>query len=189
MCRTEKCIDRNGDAWAVIDLQGAPEESTIPASLWGAVPATDDDSSRVKRDMKVTTTLQGGTRYDITNGKHHIITDQPVEDGGQDAGMTPVELFVGSLASCVGYFIGRFCGRHGIPREGLNVEAEWTMAEGPHRVGRIDIEIHLPHRITTEQKERLLKVAHGCTVHQSIGVLPNIDIKLNPSVPQENSSS
>lgn len=139
--------------------------------------------------MKVTTTLHGGTRCDITNGKHRIITDQPVEDGGQDAGMSPVELFVGSLAGCVGYFVGRFCGRHGIPQEGLSVEAEWTMAEGPHRIGRIDIGIHFSHRITTEQKERLLKVAHGCTVHQSIAVPPNIDIKLNSPVRQENSSS
>ena len=59
------------------------------------------------------------------------------------------------------------------------------MAEVPHRVGRIDIGIHLPHRITPEQKERLLKVAHGCTVHQSIAVTPNIVITLNPPTHQK----
>jgi len=130
--------------------------------------------------MKLTVSYHGGTRYDITSGKHRIITDQPVEDGGQDAGMSPVELFVGSVASCVGYFVGQFCARHGIPRDGLSVDGEWTIAEGPHRVGRIDITIHLPHRMTTEQKERLLKVAHGCTVHQSIAVAPTVAIRLNP---------
>ena len=130
--------------------------------------------------MKLTATFHGGARYDIVSGKHRIITDQPVEDGGQDAGMGPVELYVGSVASCVAYFVGQFCGRHGIARDGLAVEAEWTMAEGPHRVGRIDIAIHLPHRITSDQRERLLKVAHGCTVHQSIAVAPTIGIKLNP---------
>jgi uncharacterized OsmC-like protein len=130
--------------------------------------------------MKLTATFHSGTRYDIMSGKHRIITDQPVEDAGQDAGMTPVELFVGSVASCVGYFVGQFCVRHSIPREGLTVDAEWSTAEGPHRVGTIDLAIHLPHRITPQQKERLLKVAHGCTVHQSIAVTPNISIKLNP---------
>ena len=50
--------------------------------------------------MKLTVAYHGGTRYDITSGKHRVVTDQPVEDGGQDAGMSPVELFVGSLASC-----------------------------------------------------------------------------------------
>ena len=130
--------------------------------------------------MKLTATFHGGTRYDIVSGKHRIITDQPVEDGGQDAGMGPVELYVGSVASCVAYFVGQFCGRHGIARDGLAVEAAWTMAEGPHRVGRIDIAIHLPHRITADQRERLLKVAQGCTVHQSLAVAPDIGMKLNP---------
>lgn len=130
--------------------------------------------------MKLIAAYHGGTRYDITSGKHRVVTDQPVANGGQDAGMGPVELFVGSVAACVGYFVGQFCARHNISREGLTVDVEWTMAEHPHRVGRIDLAIHLPHRITQEQKERLLKVAHGCTVHQSIANALTVSIKLNP---------
>lgn len=130
--------------------------------------------------MKLQVSFHGGTRFDIVSGKHRIVTDQPEGDGGQDAGMSPVELFVGSIASCVGYFVGRFCARHEIPQEGLTVEAEWTMAEGPHRIGAVSIAIRLPHRLTQEQKERLLKVAHGCTVHQSIAVPATVDIRLNP---------
>lgn len=130
--------------------------------------------------MKLTVAYHGGTRYDITSGSHRVVTDQPVEEGGHNAGMSPVELFVGSLAGCVGYFVGRFCARHQIPCEGLRVEAEWAMAEGPHRVGKIDLAIHLPHRLSGDQKERLLKVAHGCTVHQSIAAAPNVMITLNP---------
>jgi uncharacterized OsmC-like protein len=95
--------------------------------------------------------------------------------------MSPVELFVGSLASCVGYFVGRFCSRHQIPCEGLRIDAEWSIAEGPHRVGAITLGIHLPYPITAEQQERLLKVAHGCTVHQSIAVAPQVAIALNPT--------
>jgi putative redox protein len=64
--------------------------------------------------MKLTVAYHGGTRHDITSGKHRVVTDQPVEGGGQDAGMSPVELFVGSLASCVGYFVGQYCDRHQI---------------------------------------------------------------------------
>jgi uncharacterized OsmC-like protein len=130
--------------------------------------------------MKLSVAYQGGTRYDIVSERHRVVTDQPGDEGGTDAGMTPVELFVGSVASCVGYFVGRFCARHDISREGLKVEAEWTMAEGPHRVGQILLAIRLPHRVTPEQKEKLLKVAYGCTVHQSIAVAANIAIDLNP---------
>ena len=130
--------------------------------------------------MKLSVAYQGGARYDILSDRHRIVTDQPVEDGGADAGMSPVELFVGSVASCVGYFVGQFCARHDISREGLKVDAEWTIAEAPHRVGQIQLAIRLPHRVTPELRERLLKVAHGCTVHQSIVVPAAIAIALNP---------
>ena len=130
--------------------------------------------------MTLTVSYHGGMRHDIVSGKHRIITDQPAEDGGHDAGMSPVELFVGSVASCVGYFVGQFCARHDISREGLAVDAEWEMAEGPHRVGTIALAIRLPHRLAPDMKERLLKVAHGCTVHQSLSGAPAVTIQLNP---------
>jgi uncharacterized OsmC-like protein len=126
----------------------------------------------------LTVVHHSGSRFDITAGDHTVITDQPLEDGGQDAGMGPVELFVGSLASCVAFFVGRFCERHGISREGLKVHAEWAMAERPRRVGQITMSISLPGAITAEQGERLLKVAYGCTVHQSIAVPANVAINL-----------
>ncbi len=128
--------------------------------------------------MKLTVSYHGGTRYDITSGKHRVVTDQPVEEGGQDAGMSPVELFVGSVAGCVGYFVGQFCSRHNIPRDGLTVDAEWAMAERPHRVGTVSVKITLPARITAAQRERLLKVARGCTVHQSLAVPPKVTIAM-----------
>lgn len=130
--------------------------------------------------MNLTVAYHGGTRYDITSGRHRVVTDQPEEDGGHNAGMSPVELFVGSVAGCVGYFVGQFCARHDISREGLAVDAEWEMAEGPHRVGTMVLAIRLPHRLTPEMKERLLKVAHGCTVHQSLAGAPAVTIQLNP---------
>ncbi len=105
--------------------------------------------------------FRGGARFDVTSGNHTVVTDQPVEDGGGDAGMSPVELFVGSLASCVGYFVARYCARHQIPCEGFTIEAGWTFAEQPHRVGAIDLRLNLPAKLTSSQQQALLKVAHG----------------------------
>lgn len=129
--------------------------------------------------MNMKVEFRGGARFDITSGSHVVVTDQPVEDGGQDAGMSPVELFIGSLASCVAYFVGRYCKRHQIPHDGFTVETEWAMAEQPHRVGSVSMRISLPASLTPEQRERLLKVAHGCTVHQSLAVPPTVKIDLH----------
>ena len=130
--------------------------------------------------MKLIAAYHGGARYDIVSGAHRVVTDQPSEGGGQGAGMSSVELFIGSLASCVGYVVGLYCERHQLSTKGLSVEAEWTMAEQPHRVGRITLAIHLPHRVTSEQSERLLTVAYDCTVHQSIAAPASVTIGLNP---------
>jgi uncharacterized OsmC-like protein len=126
--------------------------------------------------MSLTVTYKGGTRFDITSRRHTVVTDQPVGDGGQDAGLSPVELFIGSLASCVAYFVGRYCARHQIPCDGFSIETDWSYAEQPHRVGAVDLRINLPAALTAEQQERLLKVAHGCTVHQSLTVPPSVQI-------------
>jgi len=126
--------------------------------------------------MNLTVKLLEGVRFEVQSGTHAITTDQPLEDGGTDAGMSPIELFVGSLASCVAYFVGRFCDRHQIASEGLTIDVEWSTAEQPHRVGSITLRISLPTELTPEQQSRLLKVAHGCTVHQSLVVPPAVEI-------------
>lgn len=126
--------------------------------------------------MSLSVIYRGGTRFDITSAPHTIVTDQPAEDGGKDEGMSPTDVFVGALASCVGYFVGRYCERHHISRDGLRIDADWSMAEQPHRVGAIALRIHLSSTLPPEHRERLLKVAHGCTVHQSLLVPPQIQI-------------
>jgi uncharacterized OsmC-like protein len=128
--------------------------------------------------MTLRVEFKGGTRFDIVSGSHSVVTDQPVDEGGTDAGMSPVDLFVGSLTACVAYFVGRYCARHQIPCEGLVVEADWTMAEQPHRVGAVTLRIHLPGILNPSERERLLRVAHGCTVHQSLVVPAQVEIAL-----------
>ena len=134
--------------------------------------------------MPIKITFKGNTRFEITAGHHAVLTDQPLDDGGGDAGMSPVELFVGSLAGCVGYFIGRYCSRHNLAAEGLTVDADWSMAERPHRVGEIRLQVH-GLSAPAHHRERLLKVAHGCTVHQSLLHPPKIEVLLDstPSGP------
>ncbi|MBM4124796.1 MAG: OsmC family protein [Nitrospira sp.] len=129
--------------------------------------------------MSVKVAYKGGTRFDIVSRGHTIVTDQPIEEGGTDEGMGPVELFVGSLAGCVGYFVSKYCVRHGIACQGFTVDATWSMAEQPHRVGSVELHLRLPGTITPAQQERLLKVAHGCTVHQSLAVAPKVEVTVS----------
>jgi putative redox protein len=50
---------------------------------------------------------QGGDRFELGMRGHRLTCDQPLADGGDDQGPTPTELFVGSLAACVGFYARR----------------------------------------------------------------------------------
>ncbi len=128
--------------------------------------------------MNLTIAYRGGFRFDVSGRDHTIVTDQPTEDGGNDAGMTPVELFVASLGTCVGYFVARYCARHQISSEGLSIELDWDYAEQPHRVGEIRLRLMFPADIPVAQQQALLMVAQGCTVHRSLTMPPKIEIEL-----------
>ena len=118
-----------------------------------------------------------GDRYTLGIRGHEVVVDQPVSDGGTDAGPMPTELFVGGLASCVAFYAGRFLERHGIEREGLSVACEWEMAgERPNRVGRIEISVALPSGFPQEHHDRLMAVVEHCTVHNSMLQMPEVHI-------------
>lgn len=60
-------------------------------------------------------------RFGVRIRGHEFEVDQP--DSG-DAAPTPTELFVASLASCVAFYAGRLCTRHGVDPTGLGVTCE-----------------------------------------------------------------
>ena len=105
---------------------------------------------------------------------HRVILDQPINEGGSDAGMTPVELFIASLGSCIGYFAVVFCERRKIPAKGLNIELDWKWAEDPHRIGSIKADITLPARLDQKEKAGLLRIVKGCTVHNTMRNPPDM---------------
>jgi Predicted redox protein, regulator of disulfide bond formation len=118
-----------------------------------------------------------GDRFSIGIRGHEVVVDQPVADGGTDAGPTPTELFVGGLVSCVAFYAGRFLVRHGLERDGLSVACDWEMAEErPNRVGRVEIRLGLPSNFPQKHHDRLMAVVEHCTVHNSMVQMPEVQI-------------
>jgi len=117
-----------------------------------------------------------GDRFRVEVGRHVLTVDQP---GTGDAGPTPTDLFVASLASCAAHYAGRFFVRHGIDPDGFGVDGTFTMAQDPPaRVGRIDLALRLPRGFPDELRPRLAAVVAHCTVHTSIMRPPEIHVDL-----------
>jgi putative redox protein len=111
----------------------------------------------------------GGESYAAATRGHALLTDQPATAGGADTAMTPTELLVASLSSCVAFYAGRYLARHGLNRDGLRVIATFTAAtDRPARVARVKLAIQVPGGIPPSRQTALLAVASHCTVHNTL---------------------
>lgn len=122
-----------------------------------------------------------GDRFGIAIRDHVLTVDQPTSVGGDDLGPTPTELFVASLASCVGFYARRYLRRHHLDATGLTVQTRYRLAAKPARVSDVDLRIEVPTSLPEARQAGLLAVARHCTVHNSITMPPEISVELDGS--------
>ncbi len=120
----------------------------------------------------------GGVRFEAAVRGHRLVVDQPREEGGTDQGITPVECLAVSVGTCVAFFVVRFCERHSLTPRGVRVTVGWDYAERPHRVGALRVAVEYDGDLDPALHDRLLKVAEGCTVHQTLAHPPEIRVLL-----------
>ena len=118
----------------------------------------------------------GGKKVEVIYGKHRVLTDQPVENGGDDAAMAPFDLFMASLISCSGIFALSFFQQRNLNTDGLNVRMypEWNGEE--HRISNIRIEIDTPDDFPEKYRGALEKVVDACTVKRHLFTPPTFDV-------------
>ena len=125
----------------------------------------------------ITVRHAGGDRLVATVRGHELLTDQPVEDGGEDSGPTPTELFAVSLASCVAFYAERFLRRNRLSTQGLLVSCAYGWAENPHRVGELELTVDAPG-LPAEKREAFARVIDHCTIHNTLKQPPEVRIRL-----------
>ncbi|SDH55468.1 Uncharacterized OsmC-related protein [Lentzea fradiae] len=117
-----------------------------------------------------------GDEFMLRLRAHELHTDQPESDRA----LSPVELFVASLATCVAHYTGTFLRRHELSHDGHTVTAEYEMAaDRPARVARIRITVHVGVALTPQQEAAVQAVANHCTVHNTLRRPPEIEIRIN----------
>ncbi len=121
----------------------------------------------------------GGMKFEAKNRSHSVIIDQPQASGGEDKGLTPPELFVDSLGSCIGVYVLGFCKNTGLNPDGMKITLGWEKAvDKPSRIQKISAKIELPNADPGPRKAALLKVAESCLIHETIKHQPEINIVL-----------
>jgi putative redox protein len=99
--------------------------------------------------------------------QHHLVADEPTDNGGDDEGPCPQELLAASLASCTAITMEMYAERKGWDIGQVEVECEYTPAEGG-RPTNFRLELRFPSNLDSEQAERLSVIAAKCPVHRTL---------------------
>lgn len=113
--------------------------------------------------------LAEGFQSIITNGKHSIVGDEPIESKGTDLGLAPTELLLSGLAMCKVATV-RYVARMKNWEIG-EVNAELSQEVQKTKEGfstNVKVKLSIEGNITEEQKQELLKQADACYVHRML---------------------
>jgi putative redox protein len=128
--------------------------------------------------MEVTVEHLGALQFAINARQHSIVSDQPPENGGHDEGMTPPELLLASLGSCVGFYATQYLRKHKLATEGTRVRVTAEKLKDPARIDNFRIEIETTVMLTEQHREGVENAAHHCLIHNTLLHAPNISIEI-----------
>ena len=107
-----------------------------------------------------------------------LITDEPVEAGGEGAGPDPYALLLAALGTCISMTVTLYARRKQWPVESVSVrlrqkrvhakdctECDQSLDTYLHRIER---SVQVEGDLTEEQHARLQEIAHKCPVHKTL---------------------
>jgi len=98
-----------------------------------------------------------------------LMTDAPVDNMGKGESFSPTDLVATALGSCILTILGILARRHGIDLSGSAVTVKKDMAASPvRRIGRLAVDVHVPAKLSDDQRKLLENAAHTCPVHKSL---------------------
>jgi ribosomal protein S12 methylthiotransferase accessory factor len=127
-------------------------------------------------DNEILVTLPGGSRVEARLREFSILTDQPVQAGGENAAPSPFDLFLASLATCAGYYVLAFCRERKIPTEGITLVQRMERGPKSKLIEMVRIEIILPAGFPDKYKDAVIKAADQCAVKAHLAFPPDFEI-------------
>lgn len=135
--------------------------------------------------MEMKVVYQGGKRFEAFARGHCVLSDQPLDDDGTDRGMTPPELFLASLGTCVAYYAAEYLGARELSAEGLEVRVSAEKSGKPVRIASIEVQVLAPGADNDDRHREGIRRAVGhCLIHNTLVALPHIEIKIGAAAPE-----
>jgi len=99
----------------------------------------------------------------ISSGKHRILADEPVINGGADTGIDPQSLLLASLGSCTAITLRMYLDRKQWPVHEISVNVELISTD---LMQSIKCHISYEGELSVDQELRLIQIANACPIHK-----------------------
>ncbi len=110
--------------------------------------------------------IPGTLRQEVViDGRHRLVTDNPVDVGGDGSGPSPHELLPAGLAACAASTLVMYARTKGWDLGEVAVHVDYDPRSTPRRV---EMAIRLGGELTEEQLQRLERVARTCPLRRSL---------------------
>ena len=109
-----------------------------------------------------------------------IITDAPTDNNGKGDAFSPTDLVASALCSCMTTVMGICAEKNNFELPVSTSYVTKIMQSHPRRISKIIIEINFDkNNLSDQQKEKLVAVAKGCPVAQSLSTDLIQEVKFN----------
>ncbi|MGO4509773.1 alpha/beta fold hydrolase [Bradyrhizobium sp. 2TAF36] len=142
-----------------------------------AKPAKAMDLAEEPRKVVVQETRKSKFNQLITVGPHHLVADEPVAAGGEDAGPGPYDFLLAGLGACTSMTMRLYADRKSLPLDRVTVTLKHSKiyakdcAECETRDGMLDQierDIAIDGALDAEQRKKLMEIADKCPVHRTL---------------------
>jgi len=130
--------------------------------------------------MRIKVQHEGKAKFTAHCRNHSITIDQPVENEGDNTGMTPPEVMAASLASCIAFYVARYCQKAGLDSTGLEVGCDWHVGGDPRHIESFVIQVDAPN-IPAKRQKAVAKVANSCLIHATLHAEPTVSVNVQVS--------
>jgi len=128
--------------------------------------------------MQVTIKHLDRVKFAIQARSHSILCDQPIENDGDDTGMTPPELMLASLGSCAAFYAVQYLKARNLAETGVEVSVTADKLMQPPRLGNFKVSVVCPVSLTDDQNAGIMRAVHHCLIHNTLLSPPEIRIEL-----------
>lgn len=129
--------------------------------------------------METIVSYRGGVQFEVDARGHKVICDQPLDNGGENAGMAPPEFLLASLGTCAAFYAAQYLRTRQLPADGLEVRVTATKELGPARLAAFRIEIHVPGLDDEKHQAGVMRAAKSCLIHNTLLHPPQIEMTLD----------